>query len=106
MKRCARACLGKQVPLRELAESMGRGALRDRRALLPRNATARQQVGQVLGHNYLLDNKLLLLRRNSVPQTFLAGSTANTALGGDRLDLHNVPKFSEAFNQALFLLVG
>jgi hypothetical protein len=31
---------------------------------------------------------------------------ANTALGGDRLDLHNVPKFSEAFNQALFLLVG
>jgi hypothetical protein len=33
-------------------------------------------------------------------------NNANTALGGDRLDLHNVPKFSEAFNQALFLLVG
>ena len=40
----------------------------------------------------------LLLRRNSlsrtVPQTPLAGSATKTALGGDRLDLHNVAKFS------------
>ena len=51
----------------------------------------------------------LLLRRNSpsrtVPQTPLAGSAANAVLCGDRLDLHNVAKFSEAFNQALFLLI-
>ena len=48
-------------------------------------------------------------RRNSpsrtVPQTPLAGSAANAVLCGDRLDLHNVAKFSEAFNQALFLLI-
>ena len=40
------------------------------------------------------------------PMVILLRRNANTALGGDRLDLHNVPKFSEAFNQALFLLVG
>ena len=41
-----------------------------------------------------------------MPETPLAGRATNTALGGERLDLHSVAKVGQTFDQALFLLVG
>jgi hypothetical protein len=35
-----------------------------------------------------------MVQTRTVPQTLLDGSATNTALGGKRLDLHSVAKFS------------
>jgi hypothetical protein len=59
------------------------------------NTFCRQRINVFLRRNYLFGSRHSVLFWQF-----------HTALGGDRLDLHDVAKFSEALNQTLFLLVG